>query len=248
LLWSSREAQKKWTSTTVVAIGRRLVQARFLADDAKEATHLCEDICYNLRQTLGALDPKTLEMSDLLSQLYTATKHHREAMGVHENIIRLVTEGDDDDDRTLDTMDSPTARKQLELLKQSYLRLGKWDKSARTYKELVDALLCMPEYKGKPEWAGVQPTDKWNPKEVPSATGEFVAPKEWELIKADALTEAGEMKEMPVGLKRPGVGLKRASSNWGMGLIHKFFHGDHEEEAQSPGLTNGKKWRGEVVY
>jgi len=53
---------------------------------------------------LGSFDPKTLEMSDLLSQIYTAAGHHREAMRLHEEILRLVVEGDDGDDRTLDTM------------------------------------------------------------------------------------------------------------------------------------------------
>ena len=88
-----------------------------------EAIRLCEDICYNMRRTWGSLDPKSLEMSDLLSELYTNMGHYREAQGVHENVLRLVVEGDDGDDRTLDTMEAVRAKKQLELLKQSYLRL-----------------------------------------------------------------------------------------------------------------------------
>ena len=73
-------------------------------------------------------------------------------MGLHEEILRLVVEGDDGDDRTLDTMEPGTARQNLDWLKVSYQRLYGWDKSARVYKDLMDELLSVQEYKGKAEF------------------------------------------------------------------------------------------------
>ena len=250
LLWSSREVQKKWETATIIAIGRRFVQARYLNKDHRSrAIRLCEDICYNLRRVWGSLDPKSLEMSDLLSELYTSMGHYREAQGVHESILRLVVEGDDGDDRTRDTMDARTARKHLDLLKQSYLRLKGWDKSAESYKELVSAVIKM--YKGSNAFKDVQSFESWNfHKEAPSETlGMFVAPKEWEFADSKDLdAKTGDAKEMK-GLRRPGVGVKRATSNWGFGMIQRMLHGISDEDEggksgriyQESNGTNGVK-------
>ncbi|KAL9099745.1 MAG: hypothetical protein Q9163_004799 [Psora crenata] len=228
LLWRSREVQKNWRSDDIIDVGRRLVQARYLNNHKAEATRLCEDICYNLRRVWGDLDPKTLEMSDLLSQLYTSQGHYREAQGVHENILRLVVEGDDGDDRTLDTMDSEVARRHVELLKQSFLRLKGWDKSKDVYRDLIDGLINMPEYKSKPEWKSLQSVDQWNLKEQASEKlGKFTAPENWEFASKQSLSDNGSVKDTT---RRPGMAMKRATSNWGVGLIHRFFHGDHDQE------------------
>ena len=231
LLWSSREVQKTWSSTTIISIGRRYVQATYANKDHRSrAIRLCEDICYNLRRVWGSLDPKTLEMSELLSQLYTSMGHYREAMGVHENILRLVVEGDDGDDRTVDTMDSKRVKTHVDLLKQCYLRLQGWDKSAATYKDLVDSILHMEEYRHKPEWQGVHGTDHWDKKEPASETvGKFVAPKEWEFEDPKTANKHGNGKE-PVSNKHPGMGMKRATSNWGMNYFRHVLNGDHKEE------------------
>ena len=230
LLWSSREVQKKWQTPTIIAIGRRFVQARYLNQAHRSrAIRLCEDICYNLRRVWGTLDPKSLEMSNLLSELYTSMGHYREAQGVHESILRLVVEGDDGEDRTRDTMDPKVTRKHLDLLKQSYLRLKGWDKSAASYKELVSAVLTM--YKGSTAFKDAQGTDSWNfNKEAPSDTlGKFVAPREWEFAKPEYLDDRGDSKEMK-GLRRPGMGVKRATSNWGIGTIQRMLHGFSDED------------------
>ncbi len=163
-------------------------------------------------------------MSELLSELYTSMAHYREAQGVHESILRLVVEGDDGDDRTIDTMPSQTALKHVNLLKQSFLRLKGWDKSAATYKDLVNALREM--YKGEPEWKDVQGIDTWDfNKEKPSETlGNFVAPTEWEFAKPEDLDERSDVKAKK-GLRRPGMGVKRATSNWGIGEVHRVLHG-----------------------
>ena len=163
-------------------------------------------------------------MSELLSELYTSTGHYREAQGVHEHILRLVVEGDDGDDRTLDTMPSQAARKHLDLLKQSYLRLKGWDKSVATYKELVDSLMKL--YKGQPGWKDVQGTDSWNfNKEQASETfGRFAAPREWEFAKSQELGDRGSVKDSN-SLRRPGVGVKRATSNWGLAEVRRVLQG-----------------------
>ncbi|KAI4252851.1 MAG: hypothetical protein L6R42_007811, partial [Xanthoria sp. 1 TBL-2021] len=238
LLWKCREDQKNWKPDTIIEIGRRFVQARYLnasKERRSEAIRLCEDICYNLRRVWGSLDPKTLEMSDLLSQLYTNMGHTREAQGVHENNLRLVTEGDDGDDRTLDTMDARTARHQVELLKQSYLRLRAWDKSPEIYADLIRDLNAMPEYNSQPEWANVKPANEWNPKEAASETlGKFEAPQTWYLVKPEHFDEKGEIKETPEKTKRPGMSAKRVTSNWGLNFVNNLLHGSHEN-----GVSNG---------
>ena len=180
-----------------------------------------------MRRTWGSLDPKTLEMSTLLSSLYISMGHHREAQGVHENILRLVTEGDDGDDRTLDTMTPERALAQLELLKQSFLRLHGWDKSPEIYTELVHELKSMPEYKGSKALQAVPEPKKWNPKEsADEAKGTFQAPREWVFVSGEVVGEDGVVKE---GERRSGMGLRRATSNWGLGFVQGFLGGQREE-------------------
>ena len=200
-----------------------------------------------MRRTWGALDPKTLEMSTLLSALYTSAGHYREAQRVHENNLRLVVEGDDGDDRTLDTMKAGAALDQLELLKQSWLRLRGWDKSLEVYVELVQELKDMPEYKGSKEWKDVRLPSEWNSKEAPSETlGRFSAPPKWDFVVANegdgAVVGNNGQNGKEGSSRRPGMNVKRATSNWGLGLVHRFLHGDHEEHPSTPngaGRANG---------
>lgn len=215
------------------------MQARYLnasRERRSEAIRLCEDICYNLRRTRGSLDLTSLEMSELLSQLYTNIGHYREAQGVHENVLRLVVEGDDGDDRTLDTLGATQARHQVELLKQSFLRLHGWDKSPEIYVDLIHDLKQMPEYKSSPAWKDVRPVNEWNPKEAASETvGKFEAPKTWFLVAPGSLSENGVIKGN--GVKSPGMNVRRATSNWGMSFVHNL-HGNHENG------VNGQKTNG----
>ncbi|MCJ1395329.1 hypothetical protein MMC18_008490 [Xylographa bjoerkii] len=250
-LWSTREGQKRWTSEDIIAIGKRFVQARFLASDPKssknsETIPLCEDICYNLRRVKGSLDPLALEMFELLSQIYTTVGHYREAMGVHEDILRLIVEGDDDDDRTIDTVTPQVARQHLDLLKYSYQRLKSWDKSQSVYKSIVDRLIHMKEYKGNKYFEGVQPIEKWNKDEKPGSKGMFVPPQHWEFVDPKHITPKGEVVYHGVP-KRPGIGAMRAVSNWGMASMYRLLHGDHEEHEDyegEDGLPSKKKGKG----
>ena len=52
-------------------MGNFLIRAYFNNNNNKrkgKAAQLCEDICYNLRRAHGALDSKTLEIHELLSE------------------------------------------------------------------------------------------------------------------------------------------------------------------------------------
>jgi hypothetical protein len=230
-LWSSREVHKNWSQSIIISLGQRLVQARFLGSSRKSAISLCQTIVYNLRRVWGSLDPKTLEMSELLSQAYTAAGHYREAMRVHEDVLRLVVEGDDGDDRTLDTMTPERARKHLFMLKQSYLRLGGWDKHEHVYKELVNQLLAMPVYRNSEVFKGVHGVEKWSLKEKVEGKGEFERPIEWGFVESESLDEKGDVlvgESIGVSKNRPS-GFKRVTSNWGLNGVYQHLIGNHVE-------------------
>jgi hypothetical protein len=207
--------QKSWSSATIISLGRRLVEVRFLSSHQKSAISLAETIVYNLRRVWGALDPKTLEMEDLLSEAYTAAGHHREAMRVHEEILKLVVEGDDGDDRTLDTMEAPVAAHHVLALKQAHLRLRGWDKHASVYAELISSLLAMPQYAKHPAFASIQPVEKWSLNEKVEKK-EFQTPRDWEFVDRKSLDEEGHVLKDAKKDVRPGW-FRRVTSNWGIG-------------------------------
>ncbi|KAF4959761.1 hypothetical protein F66182_18278, partial [Fusarium sp. NRRL 66182] len=107
LLWNSREAQRSWQSSVTFALGRRFILVRYLVGEVSGALRLAEDIVYNCRRVHGPRHPSTLEMSILLSQLYTsvaqryqsqksgheiARRYYKKAAAVHENILRVFTD------------------------------------------------------------------------------------------------------------------------------------------------------------
>jgi hypothetical protein len=198
----------------IISIGNRLVQARLLDGNVKDAISLCKAICYNLSRVYGSLDPKALDMLELLSRIYTYVKHYKDAMGVHEEILRLVVDGDDDDDRTLDTMKAPRARKHLDLLKHAYLRLKGWDKEASVYQVLVNQLINMPVYKNDPEFKGVQGTSKWSLKDTDTGMGKYVPEIRWEFMDSK---HSGEFEVTHSAGKNHRLGMRRISSNLSIG-------------------------------
>lgn len=145
-------------------------------------------------------------------------------MRLHEEILRLVVEGDDGDDRTLDTMTPKMAKHHLSLLKATYQRLGGWDKNASVYKVLVDELLTMPEYKSDPLFKGLHGTDKWNVKDKPDTTSDFTKPVDWEFVDPESLTDKGEVVKQVS--KNQRLGFRRVTSNWGMSLAHSQNSGE----------------------
>jgi hypothetical protein len=254
-LWQSREVHKTWDRTMIISIGRLLGTVYSLSGHHNAAIKLCEDICYNLHRVWGTLHPQTLEMEELLSQVYTEAGHFREAMGVHEDVLRLVVEGDDGDDRTVDFVEPVVAKYHLDLLKASYIRLQGWDKSAANYHELVHELLNMREHKGNAAFKDAVPAEKWSLKGDAGAMGALVAPSLWSFSghsDAGMGANGGGASLGAMGL-RPKMGLKRASSNWGLGPLHNLLHwhyGDEDERPRMPtpqfyyqsgnGIANGK--------
>lgn len=103
-LWNSRNQQTNWSPVVTLQLARRYILARYLTDDALKASRLAEDIVYNCRRVNGARHASTLEMSTLLSQLYTgvaqryqsdkstqnmASKYYKKSAAVHENLLRV---------------------------------------------------------------------------------------------------------------------------------------------------------------
>ncbi|RHZ49083.1 hypothetical protein CDV55_100440 [Aspergillus turcosus] len=106
-LWNSREAQRTWKPYITLALGRRLVLARYLVGDSMAALRLAEDIVYNCRRVHGACHPATLDTSVLLSQLYIgvgqryqshkngqemANRYYKKSAALHENLLRIFSD------------------------------------------------------------------------------------------------------------------------------------------------------------
>lgn len=241
-LWSSREVQKQWSPPTIVALAKLLIQTRFLLGQKSSAITLGEAICYNLRRVYGALDPKALEVSDLLSQVYIAAGHYNEAMKLHEEVLRLVVEGDDSDDSTIDTVTPKRALAEVNMLKQCYLRMKGWDKNPQVYKELVDRIVAMPVYKKDPLFKGFKSFDSWNLKEQPDGSTDFKPTTDWKLV--DEFTANGG--SVPI-CKDPRKTMKRITSNWGVDLGTLHFGGSDGRSSgnSSPRFRDRKP---EIIY
>jgi len=221
-----------------VSLAKLLIQTRFLLGRHASAISLGEAICYNLRRVYGTLDPNALEVSDLLSQIYIAAGHYNEAMRLHEEILRLVVDGDDSDDSTIDTVTPERAFAEVNMLKQCFLRLGGWDKKAGVYKELVDSIIAMPVYKKDPIFKNFKGFDSWNVKEAPDASKEFKATNEWRLVDEHTLHGVGSLPMC----RDPEKTLKRITSNWGIDLgMLNLGNGDGYRSGQSsPSVRHGK--------
>jgi hypothetical protein len=139
-LWNTRDAQRTWPASILLNLGRRLICARYLANRPVKAIRLAEDIAYNMRRAHGPRAPVTLETYELLAQLYTSTglsyqkdpktaglaaDYFKKAVGVHEDILRLVVhehgslDGQDSDDDELDTTAALLAREGVNVKKTS---------------------------------------------------------------------------------------------------------------------------------
>lgn len=120
-LWTSRIVQRTWTPDVVVWIGRRLVETRFCRGNVDSAIQLCRDICYNLRQVWGSCDPVTLEMTKLLSGLFTASNDHKSAAALHEGALHDLLA---DSKAKSHPRAGDTASQHMELLRRAESRLG----------------------------------------------------------------------------------------------------------------------------
>ena len=218
-LWNTRDAQRSWPPEVLLNLGRRLICARYLAGSPIKAIRLTEDIAYNMRRAHGPRAPVTIETYELLAQLYTsmgqtyqskassektgslAQEYFKKALGVHEDILRLVVHqhgsGDDSDDE-LDTTAYLLAREGVNVKEQegqpaAALDTENIDKSAialrhlqllkLAYQRLGSWPRAYEEYErlnaqifrtfgADAKWKGVQGTEKWSAKEFGNGKAE----------------------------------------------------------------------------
>lgn len=103
-LWKNRSKLAVWGAGVTLQLARHYILARYLTDDKLKAARLAEDILYNCRRVNGPSHPKTLELSILVSQLYTgvaeelqnskggksmAERIYKKVAGVHEYLLRV---------------------------------------------------------------------------------------------------------------------------------------------------------------
>ena len=162
-------------------------------------------------------------MYDLLSRLYTSSEGLRPAMAIHEELLRLIAFGDDDDEDQAHELNDDDLIKitsqQLKLLQRSYQRLGGWDKSGKSYEELYARLV---EDFGEKE-LGVPHISKWSAsgnKNVDDL-GKYAPPTSWE-FKAKKVEDK----------RRHRSYVYRASANWGFRL--------YEDIEGKPQMIEGK--------
>ncbi|KAI9641201.1 hypothetical protein NHQ30_010001 [Ciborinia camelliae] len=218
-LWNSRHSQPSWSSSTIVHIGRLLVETQFSRSHQEQAIILLEDMCYNIRRVWGPLDPTTLEMQNLLSAFYTSSPHPdlTKAMRIHEDILRS-TVSDAGDELPRDEV-CDIAIVQLELLKRVYWRKGSWDKDVSVYVDLWQQI--GQEFENEHAWKEavkvLKGVDKWTVKkgekgEKDDELGIWKRPGSFEFMTVDEG-------------KRPHLNmLRKVSSIWGFsGHIHNHY-------------------------
>ncbi|KAJ5102456.1 hypothetical protein N7532_002985 [Penicillium argentinense] len=103
-LWQNRKKHAAWPASVTLQLARQYILARYLTSDGLKASRLAEDILYNCRRVNGPAHPSTLEMSILVSQLYTgvadrlqrsnggqhmAQRLYKRVAGVHEHLLRV---------------------------------------------------------------------------------------------------------------------------------------------------------------
>ncbi|CAG8182384.1 unnamed protein product [Penicillium nalgiovense] len=130
-LWNSREAHalSQPQHAYTLALGRMLVITRYLISDYTAAVRLAEDLVYNCARVHGPRHPSTVEMTVLLSQMYTsvaqgyqsqkgrrelAYRYYRKAAALHENALRVFIDptsesASDVDIEVISGMSSPAA-------------------------------------------------------------------------------------------------------------------------------------------
>ena len=108
-LWTKRQISSppQANGGYTLALGRMLVVTRYLVGEYTSAIRLAEDIVYNCARVHGPAHPSTVEMSVLLSQMYTsvaqgyqnkedqrelAYQYYKKAAGLHENSLRALVD------------------------------------------------------------------------------------------------------------------------------------------------------------
>jgi hypothetical protein len=165
-LWKNRHALSCPPSTTAL-LGRRLIECRFIMGLRSDAFHLAEDMVYNLRRVWGPLDKTTLELTDLLAEMYTAAGRHASAIALHEDVLTWIISDERDRDDVSKEEEATIAAAHFDLLKHAYARNNGWpeDKDMSGYVELFKAVEKLVG--GEQQWktavsqGSVQTVDKW---------------------------------------------------------------------------------------
>jgi hypothetical protein len=134
-LWRARLSRNSWSVDILVSIGCRLCEVLWIRGHTEEAITLCEDISYNLRQ-VAPRHPLTITSYNLLSSFHTAKGRHAKAMSIHVDMLRDAIADEDENE----PIDVAIIFKQLDLLKHSYQRHGKWDRDVAYYHDLWEKL------------------------------------------------------------------------------------------------------------
>lgn len=250
-LWNSRIIQANWSATTVIAVGRRLVEVLFIRGKRDAAIHLAESMAYNLRRTWGLLDSATVDINNLLSSLCVSDQRFAEALDVHEEILRALLdlnlsnqEGEDADDAASELMDfdeenaAALALQQLELVRRVYARNAGWPESedldmAQLTSDVVAEFAPMAPEAYAPFGDG--DSAQWS-KTAPSANdtmGTFIAPSVWEFSLAEEVKPG-----QPAMRKRPSHMLRSLQ------LSRQRSYGDLSEARKM--LGDGSEAKGAV--
>ncbi|KAI3394758.1 hypothetical protein diail_2227, partial [Diaporthe ilicicola] len=249
-LWNSRIIQSSWSATTVIAVGRRLVEVLFVRGKRDHAITLAESMAYNLRRTWGLLDAATVDMNNLLSSLCVSDRRYAEALDVHEEILRALLDlnmGEDDaDDAASELMDfdeenaAALALQQLELVRRVYARNSGWPESDELdMAQLTTDVVSEFGHLAPDAYApfGDGDSSKWS-RNAPSPTdtvGTFIAPAVWEF----SLSEDGKPGH-PAALRKSPSHMLRS-----LQLSRQRSYGDLSEarkrlgDGQKSGPANG---------
>ena len=233
-LWNTRDAQRTWPASILLNLGRRLICARYLANRPVKAIRLAEDIAYNMRRAHGPRAPVTIETYELLAQLYTSTglsyqkdaktaglaaDFFKKAVGVHEDVLRLVVhehgslDGQDSDDDELDTAAALLARegvkpKSAHNTPTPALDSNQIDKSALARKHLHLLKMAYQRLGGWPK--AYADYERLNAQ----IFRVFGAEKEWKGVEG---TEKWDAKGWGSGKAESAEGSFRGVGEWGFG-------------------------------
>ncbi|KAE8373995.1 hypothetical protein BDV26DRAFT_300630 [Aspergillus bertholletiae] len=199
-LWNARETRSSSQQQHLytLALGRMLVITRYMIGDYVDAIRLAEDIVYNCARVHGSRHQSTVEMTVLLSQMYTsvaqgyqnqkdyrdlAYRYYKKAAVLHENALRSFVDPSyfssslgDASSPGGSNVSSPEAaegegkyvRQHLRLLKLAVERLGDWPKEYSEYETLNTDIF---RAYGN-ELKGVEGVESWDLKKFGSGRAE----------------------------------------------------------------------------
>ena len=152
ILWDSRTNESRSLKTNI-SIGRRLCEVKFALQHHTAALSLLEDICYNLRDVLGSLDPITLECERLWARLNTQCGNHKAAMDIHTHVLQSVTTLGKDRGLSRDEI-AAVGVDELKNLRKLHWTCGGWgkveqNKFTELSRELVDTVGGLDEEIGE---------------------------------------------------------------------------------------------------